>query len=558
MLSNYFTYYHIAQELDRICSGAVIAEVYSQEKNTLFITLYLPEPYTITISCAARKNFIIVREGSFRSKKNSVNLFPALIDAHLQSVYADAQDRIVYLRTTDDRLIVVEMFGASANVVLCDDGGIITDAFLAKKETIGKERTVQQAFRLLSAEQFLPSEEFFCSAFSTGETAFRTLKNILPKLGSVLSEEILFRAGVEKNSSSLPVEQSKRMYAETKSVLREVLQPTKRLKPVIYFQEATPAVFSLIPLKHRSSLSAKWYGDIVTALQQYLRFGASSDSFAHQKKIITQWLEREKTKTGKTLAAVEKELSASSRAEEYEQFGKILMSNLHAVSKGMNMVLLRNSFSQNESVMIPLDSALTPVQNAERYFDKAKRSKTARQETAEHRRELQHRLTMLADLLQHARDTVDSASLKNFLHLNKEKLRTAGYMTEREQKELPPFKIFTVDGGFTVYAGKSSENNDLLTMKFAKPNDLWFHARGSSGSHVVLKTGTGNGNPSKKAIEQAASIAAYYSKMKNATHVSVAVTEKKYVRKPKGAAPGSVVIQKEKIIFVRPELPKGI
>ncbi|MEK6571387.1 MAG: NFACT RNA binding domain-containing protein, partial [Bacteroidota bacterium] len=118
--------------------------------------------------------------------------------------------------------------------------------------------------------------------------------------------------------------------------------------------------------------------------------------------------------------------------------------------------------------------------------------------------------------------------------------------------------VFTVTGGFEVWAGKSSENNDLLTMKYAKPNDLWFHARGGSGSHVVLKVGTGSGNPSKEAIEKAASIAAYYSKMKNATMVPVAYCERKYVRKSKGAPAGTVSLQHEKVLFVEPGLPVGV
>ena len=128
-------------------------------------------------------------------------------------------------------------------------------------------------------------------------------------------------------------------------------------------------------------------------------------------------------------------------------------------------------------------------------------------------------------------------------------------LAEKEQEELPPFKIFAVEGGFAVYAGKNSANNDLLTFRFAKPNDLWFHARGSSGSHVVLKMGSAQGTPTKKAIEQAASIAAYYSKMKNAKHVPVAMTERKFIHKPKGAPPGTVALDKEKVIFVQPVLP---
>ena len=107
-----------------------------------------------------------------------------------------------------------------------------------------------------------------------------------------------------------------------------------------------------------------------------------------------------------------------------------------------------------------------------------------------------------------------------------------------------------------MWAGKSSQNNDLLTMKHARPNDLWFHARGSGGSHVVLKSGSGKGEISKRAIEEAASIAAYYSKMKNASTVPVAMTERKYVRKPKGAPPGTVTLEREKVLFVEPRLPE--
>jgi len=105
--------------------------------------------------------------------------------------------------------------------------------------------------------------------------------------------------------------------------------------------------------------------------------------------------------------------------------------------------------------------------------------------------------------------------------------------------------------------GKSSANNDLLTLHYTKPDDLWFHARGASGSHVVLKTRSHAGEPGRKAREQAAGIAAYYSKMKNASMVPVAMTLRKYVRKPKGSAAGTVVIEREKVIFAEPALPRA-
>lgn len=557
MLSNYFTLYHLVQEFDRLYKDAVIAEVYSQEKNTLSIVVYLPQPHTITISCAARKNFIVAREGMFRSRKNSIDLFASLINARIHSVYTDAQDRIVYLHTDNNQFLLAELFGARANVVLCDSGGSVIDAFLSKKELVGTHRTLQYKSLPLTVEHFLPSPEFMRSAFSTDEPALRVLKNMIPKLGSELAKEVLYRAGVANDSSSLSVQQSDSVYSKTQQLLHELLQPTQRLMPAIYFDNTTPLIFSLIPLRHCPELTVTSYDTITTALQHFVRFTASADVFNRQKKEILQWLNRENAKIERTLAAVEKELSAASRADDYELFGKLLMANLHSLSKGMKSVVLQNSFSGKEEITVSLDPTLTPVQNAERYFHKAKSSTSAREEATERLNELQHRKQLVGMLIQRAGDADDSTSLKNFLQLYRTELLHLGYMTEQEQKKLPPFKMFTVDGGFTVYAGKSSENNDLLTLKYAKPNDLWFHARGSSGSHVVLKVGTGKGKPTKKSIEQAAAIAAYYSKMKNATQVPVAMTEKKYVRKPKGAPAGTVVIEKENVIFVKPGLPEG-
>ena len=116
------------------------------------------------------------------------------------------------------------------------------------------------------------------------------------------------------------------------------------------------------------------------------------------------------------------------------------------------------------------------------------------------------------------------------------------------------FRIFVVAGGFEVWVGKNSANNDLLTTKYSKPHDIWFHARGASGSHTVLKTSR-NKSPSKEVIYQAARIAAYYSKMRKATNVPVAYCERKYVRKPKGAPAGTVTLEREKVVFVEPRLP---
>jgi predicted ribosome quality control (RQC) complex YloA/Tae2 family protein len=131
------------------------------------------------------------------------------------------------------------------------------------------------------------------------------------------------------------------------------------------------------------------------------------------------------------------------------------------------------------------------------------------------------------------------------------------YETMRE-KELSLFRIFKLGNGFEVWVGKNSDANDLLTLKYSKQNDLWFHIKGTSGSHTILKIPEDLKLIPKNYISLAASIAAYYSKSKNAARVSVTYTQVKNVKKFRGAKSGSVIIKNEKVIKVEPKLPEKI
>jgi len=544
MISNYFTLLHTAKLLHQRYAHTVIAEVYSQDKNTLSIVLYAPEPHTITISCTARENYIVARSGVFRQRKNSVDLFPSLIDKHIESVYISAADRTVYCKTSGNQWLCIDMFASKSNVMVCDEHGTILDAFLNRKELLLTTRGLQKAEREITIDDILPEKESFQSEFSKNDDVLKALKKAVPKLGTVLANEILFGIG------------SADLYEAAHKKIREVLSLTN-ISPVVNFDEQSPVCFSLLPLTYLASYRMEPYDDIFIGIQKFISFERSTSSFIQKKREIVGWLTKELEKTVRTIRAVETELSESSRAEQYQLFANLLTANLHVVTKGLKSVTLENTYANNEDVVIPLDISLSPQKNAERFYEKAKKAKTAKEESQLRLVILQKRESSLKDLIEKSNGINESILWKNYLHSYGGMVKELGYMTEKEQEELPPFKIFTVEGGFTVYAGKNSANNDLLTFKFAKPNDLWFHARGSSGSHVILKLGSAQGAPSKKAIEQAASIAAYYSKMKNAKHVPVAMTERKFVHKPKGAPAGTVALDREKVIFIKPLLPNN-
>ena len=230
------------------------------------------------------------------------------------------------------------------------------------------------------------------------------------------------------------------------------------------------------------------------------------------------------------------------------------MANLNALPEGVASVDLNGGGPSR--VTVPLDPKLSPAQNAQRYFEKARKSRTAYNESRTRLVGTRGSLLLVENLITAASAIQRPEDLTRFLSDHAEELEKVGLGEKAKKREQLPFRIFTVDGGYEVWAGKNGRNNDELTLKHTKPNDLWFHARGGSGSHVVLKTGTGKGEVSKKAKEQAAGIAAYYSKMRNAKVGPVAMTERKYVRKPKGVSPGTVILERENVVFAEPALPR--
>lgn len=125
----------------------------------------------------------------------------------------------------------------------------------------------------------------------------------------------------------------------------------------------------------------------------------------------------------------------------------------------------------------------------------------------------------------------------------------------KERRIQPDYWSYELDDGFEAWAGKTDADNDLLSLKVARPNELWFHVRGQPGSHVILRHPDGE-KPANPVIKQAAAVAAWHSKARNAGTVPVCYTEAKHVGKPRGAKPGSVTLKREKIIKVRPAIPE--
>jgi len=556
MVANYFTLLHLTRSLSARLTGLTLRSCFSQQRDTL--VLHASEGNRsewIEISCAPAGNYLLPRSSYARARKNSIDLFAGLIGEPITACTIHGRDRQVTIRLASKERIVIQLYGTAANIHWASPSNLIRASFLKSSSNGGLLllEPEDKAIRLPESFEDLQPRE-------AGQSLQAMIKASLPQLGPVYVREVLHRCAhaPDDTVSELSAAAARALVGALRSVLDELLaRPRARL----YDRQDEAPLLSLCDLEHLAGIEARTFDSIEAALQVRIAEAYRSKGFHDEKIRLLAQIDRVLHRQRQALEKIEQEASKASRAQQYERFGSLLMANVGELSKGVPSVEVEDIFEASRGrVHIELERALSPTQNAERYFTKAKKARTASEDTSRRRALVQEDLR-LATTLRTAIETAESREdLKACGTRHRSQWKKFGISLDlspsKEKDDRVPFRAFTVAGGFAVWAGKSSENNDLLTMKHARPNDLWFHARGSGGSHVVLRSGTGKGEVSRRAIEEAAAIAAYYSKMRNARTVPVAMTQRKYVRKPKGAPPGTVTIERETVLFVEPALPR--
>ncbi len=551
MITNYYTLFHVAAELEHEFAGQTVNEIFTQHRAELVIS-FKETPSVIIAGCEPANNCIYARKTFARARRNSTDLFTDIPGAVVDKVFMHLTDRQLHIRLKDKRECVIQLFGSNANVLLCDANGIITETFLKKSEAkVTGIESKQTEFGAVTSGTIL--------SIYADQSLATALKRVLPQFGPVLIKELLIRVGLngEQTVNAFLENEIVRLLDCAKRMQEELHAPPS---PRVYFDGTSPVRFSIIPLHHLNDFTFQNYDSVSEAIQTYRANIHHDKNVLQEKEDIVRLLKREREHIEHTLHKMAEEAEKPSRAEQYELFGKLLISQLHLLKKGETTAVVEDFVSgSNALVEIPLDQHLTPAKNAERYFEKSDKSRHAIEEQHKRNVNLTERQKSVSLLLNRMEEISTTDDLKYFTEENRDALAQFGLKAIKSgqmKKEEPlPFRVFTVAGGFQVWAGKSGENNDLLSTRHTAKNDLWFHARGVGGSHVVLKIGTGKGEVSKQAIDQAAAIAAYYSKMKKSKLVPVTMCEGKYVRKPKGVPAGTVTVEREKTIYAEPGLP---
>jgi predicted ribosome quality control (RQC) complex YloA/Tae2 family protein len=473
-------------------------------------------------------------------------------------------ERIVEIRieTLDEmgdraeKILLIEIMGKHSNIMLIS-GEKIIDAIKHIPPSVSMARPVlpgatysrppsqNKQNPLITAKN---ADIFFTAIESVNENIERKIYKSHSGISPRLAIEICNRAGIDPEAIHLCDAEKTQLHATFFSIFNKVA--AENFKCAIYRNEAGKAVdLAVLPFSIYANYSAEAFDSPSEMLEAFYSQRDEayriSQKTADLRKIITIHQERCRKKT----FVYEKTLEETKNRDELRIKGELLTAFLYAIKQGAESFTAENFYNNNEPLEISLDPTLTAAENAQKYFrkyNKQKRAFTALQELISNNAEELAYLEDVAFSAENATSEADIAEIRAELAEQgfvKNKYRTKKVVAAKPLK-------YTSSDGFEIYVGKNSTQNDLLTMKMAKPRDIWFHTKGFAGSHVILVT---NGKePSETAIREAANLAALNSRARHGSQVPVDYVARKHVRKPTGAKPGFVIYDSHKTIYVTP------
>jgi predicted ribosome quality control (RQC) complex YloA/Tae2 family protein len=306
-----------------------------------------------------------------------VNLFPELLNKQIKRITAHLYDRVLKIEFVDDLQLKMNLYGsASSNIFLVDLEDVVRNSFKNSKEFIGKDYREISKSRNFEAEGgiFLNYKRFEEKLLADGtKPTFPVLKSVYPFIGSTLAREALHRCGIEDkvHISELTNDDCKNIYQKLTELFIEMSKP----HPTIYYTEDIPRVLSMIQLQHMSGSRQESFTTANEAIRTFVIKSFSKHDIDAEKKELLIKIRNELDRARRSENATNREVVESKRADEYEHLAKVIMSNLQHLTKGTKEIDIEDVFNDNKLIHVILDPKLTPAQNAEKYFDKARKTR---------------------------------------------------------------------------------------------------------------------------------------------------------------------------------------
>ncbi|HEY2420486.1 MAG TPA: NFACT RNA binding domain-containing protein [Neobacillus sp.] len=473
----------------------------------------------------------------------------------LEDLYQVETDRMIILEIKGRneigdisyKQLIIEIMGRHSNIVLVDKArNNILDSVKHVSFAVNSHRAILPGQPYIfppnqnKVNPFQASEEEVLKKidFNSGKLD----KQLVEHFGGtspLFAKEVIFQSGLA-NRTTMP----KTFVTMINKVQSDDILPSIMIS-------GGKEYFYLFPLEHLKA-EIKTFSTISEMLDRYYFGKAERDRVKQQGNDIERLIINEKEKNEKKIDKLKVTLKEAERAEQFQRFGELLTANIYLAKKGMRQIEVVDYYDElGGTITILLDPRKTPSENAQKYFSKYQKAKTALLIVVEQIEKAVKEVAYFDNLLQQ----VQAASPKDIQEI-REELIEGGYIRERQKRKLkkiqnakPILDHFISSDGTDIIVGKNNKQNDYLTNKLAARDDIWLHTKDIPGSHVLIRSK----EPAEETVHEAAILAAYYSKARSSSSVPVDFTKVRFVKKPSGAKPGFVIYDNQQTLYVTPD-----
>ena len=549
----------MVQELNACILGGRINKIAQPEADELMLTIKSDrrQQYRLLISAGASLPLIYFTEQNKTAPLTAPNVC-MLLRKHIGGgkftrIWQPGMERIInfeieHLNELGDlchKTLVVEIMGKHSNIIFCSEEGMIIDSIKHISSQVSSVREVlpgRTYFIPETQEKLNPldyeSRDFIAAISSKPMPLAKSIYSSMTGISPLIAEEICHRASLDSGRSANSFSETELIHLEHQFDLVVDTVKSGQLTPNIVYEDQVPVDFSVVPLTQYSDFREEKFDTVSGMLEHFYATRNVITRIRQRSSDLRRVVQTALDRNRKKYDLQQKQLKDTEKREKFRVYGELINTYGYNLEDGAKKLTCLNYYD-NKEITIPLDETKTAQENAQHYFEKYNKLKRTYEASVklieETRSEIEH-LESISTALDIARSEEDLVQIK-------EELIEYGYIkrhyTGKKVKiTSKPFHYVSSDG-YHMYVGKNNFQNEELTFKVAVGNDWWFHAKGCPGSHVIVKT-NGEELPDRT-FEEAARLAAYYSKNRGAEKAEIDYIERKFVKKVAGARPGFVI-----------------
>lgn len=568
----------LTKEFQEKLTGLRIDKIYQPEHDEIHITLHgFGQSYRLLLTANANVARACFTD-SAKPNPTQPPMFCMLLRKHLgggkvTAVRQPGFERVIefsvetYNELGDAvvKTLVIEIMGRHSNIILLDENRRIADSMKRVDFSVSSVRQILPGLVYEAPPAQGKKNPLECGTAEIleilqqaqeGEKLDKLILSSFMGISPLIAREIVFRA-----LGRTEVYRSEADFSALLDVATQMAGMFEKIRSGNF----APCILTNVQtgkLMEFSAVSVLQYGDLVKTeenpslavlVDRFYRERDRKEHMAHRSAHLVKLVSNHMERCAKKLHLQQAELRDTEKKEKWQQYGELITANLYRIHQGMENITVDNYFEEDvPQITIPLEKRLSPSANAQKYYKKYAKAKSAQMELTRQIRLCEEELAYLESVEEELNKADGEADLTEI----GDELAEQGYIRrgrqDRKKKQTAGKPMeFTTSDGFTVLVGRNNKQNDVLTLKTGRGADLWFHTKNIPGSHTLL-IHERDREFSDRAVSEAAMLAAFYSKAKGSANVPVDYTLVKNVKKPAGAKPGFVIYTTNRTAYVTP------